>query len=140
MAYKIKEVQDLTGVSAHTLRYWAKEGLFPFVEKNHCGVKYFSNSDLEWVKLISCLRSVDMSIEEIKEYINLCSRGMTTALQRKEMLVNKRVQLLQKIKQLQESLEHLDYKVAYYDEMLSQNQDGLNPLNYKKIPKTCKDS
>lgn len=140
MAYKIKEAQELTGISAHTLRYWAKEGLFPFVEKNHCGVKYFSNSDLEWVKLISCLRSVNMSIEEIKSYIELCSKGVDTALQRREMLANKREELLQKITQLQESLEHLDYKIAYYDEMLSQNQDSLNPLNCKKIPKTCKSS
>lgn len=34
MAYTIKDVENLTGISSHTLRFWAKKGLFPFVQKD----------------------------------------------------------------------------------------------------------
>ncbi|WP_027326809.1 MerR family transcriptional regulator [Helicobacter pametensis] len=137
MAYRIKEVEQITGISSHTLRFWAKKGLFPFVQKDRNGVKYFSNSDLEWVKLIACLRSVDMGIEEIEEYIKLCQKGFQTAQLRREMLHNKKTHLLQKIQNLQNSLEHLQYKISYYDEMLKQNQDSLNPLSHQKISNQC---
>lgn len=34
MAYTIKKVEKETKISAHTLRFWAKKGLFPFVQKD----------------------------------------------------------------------------------------------------------
>lgn len=86
MAYTIIEVEKLTGISSHTLRFWAKKGLFPFVQKDSNQVKYFANSDVEWAKLIECMRIVGMSIEDIKEYIALCQKGIESAGQRREML------------------------------------------------------
>ena len=53
MAYTIIEVEKKTGVSSHTLRFWAKKGLFPFVEKDDNQVKYFSERDVEWVRWIN---------------------------------------------------------------------------------------
>lgn len=47
MAYTIKEVEKETKISTHTLRFWAKKGLFPFVQKDENSVKYFSKSDIE---------------------------------------------------------------------------------------------
>ncbi len=32
--YTIKEVSEKTDVSEHTLRFWAKSGFFPFVQRN----------------------------------------------------------------------------------------------------------
>lgn len=47
MAYVIKEVEKETKINSHILRFWAKKGLFPFVQKDENGVKYFSKSDVE---------------------------------------------------------------------------------------------
>ncbi|ECK7812696.1 MerR family transcriptional regulator [Campylobacter jejuni] len=80
MAYIIKKVEKETKISAHTLRFWAKKGLFPFVQKDENSVKYFSKSDIEW------LRISGMPIEQIKHYIKLCSLGIKTAKERQEML------------------------------------------------------
>lgn len=57
MAYTIKKVEKETKISAHTLRFWAKKGLFPFVQKDENSVKYFSKSDIEWAKWIEWLRN-----------------------------------------------------------------------------------
>lgn len=79
MAYTIKKVEKETKISAHTLRFWAKKGLFPFVQKDENSVKYFSKSDIEWVKWIEWLRISGMPIEQVKHYIKLCSLGIKTA-------------------------------------------------------------
>ena len=38
--YTIKEVSEKTGVSEHTLRFWAKSGFFPFVKRFSGGITY----------------------------------------------------------------------------------------------------
>ncbi len=60
--------------------------MFPFVQKDENSVKYFSKSDIEWVKWIEWLRISGMPIEQIKHYIKLCSLGIKTAKERQEML------------------------------------------------------
>ena len=42
MAYTIIEVERKTGVASRILRFWADKGLFPFVQKDSNGVRYFS--------------------------------------------------------------------------------------------------
>ena len=46
MGYSIGQVAKKTGLSVHTLRYYEKEGLLPFVRKNGSGLRVFSDSDL----------------------------------------------------------------------------------------------
>lgn len=41
MAYTIKKVEKETKISAHTLRFWAKKGLFPFVQKDENSEIFF---------------------------------------------------------------------------------------------------
>ena len=49
MAYTIIEVERKTGVASRTLRFWADKGLFPFVQKDSNGVRYFSEKDVQGV-------------------------------------------------------------------------------------------
>ncbi|RDU72088.1 MerR family transcriptional regulator [Helicobacter brantae] len=133
MAYIIKEVEKLTGISSHTLRFWAKKGLFPFVQKDHNQVRYFANSDVDWARFIECMRSVGMSIEHIKDYIALCQKGVESIEERKAMLVAQREETIKKIQAFSEALNHLDYKIAFYEEMSKNNQDPLNPMKVGSI-------
>lgn len=134
MAYTIKDVENLTGISSHTLRFWAKKGLFPFVQKDRNQVKYFASSDVEWARFIECMRSIGMSIEHIKEYIALCQKGMESVEQR---LIEQREETIKKIQAFNEALNHLDYKIALYKQMVENNQDPLNPINSDSI-KECR--
>ncbi|EOA4383300.1 MerR family transcriptional regulator [Campylobacter upsaliensis] len=68
MAYTIIEVERATNIPSRKIRFWLDKGLFPFVERDENGVRYFAKSDIGWV---DCLRSCNMSIKDIKHYINL---------------------------------------------------------------------
>ncbi len=142
MAYTIKKIEKETKISAHTLRFWAKKGLFPFVQKDENSVKYFSKSDIEWVKWIEWLRISGMPIEQIKHYIKLCSLGIKTAKERQEMLKQTKKKLQNQIKTLKESEKVLSKKIKIYEEMLANEVDGFNPesKDYQPCDKFCKES
>ena len=133
MAYTIIEVERKTGVAARTLSVWADKGLFPFVQKDNNNVWYFSEKDVQWVFWIDCYRQIGMSIEDIKHYITLCAKGENTAQERLEIIQRQRQKTLDDIQKLQVVLEKLDYKVAYYKEMIAKQKDDINPLNQEYV-------
>lgn len=65
MGFSIGEVVKKTGLSAHTLRYYEKEGLLPFVTKSSSGLRVYTESDLGWLTMIECLKSSGLQIKEI---------------------------------------------------------------------------
>ncbi|MBK1972205.1 MerR family transcriptional regulator [Campylobacter sp. TTU-622] len=129
MAYTIIEVERKTGVSSRTLRFWLDKGLFPFVEKDKNGVRYFSEKDLEWVVWVDCYRQIGMSIEDVKKYIFLCIKGKNTAKERLEIILKLKEKTLKDVKKLENILEKLDFKIDYYEKMIMENKDELNPLS-----------
>ncbi|TBR78830.1 MerR family transcriptional regulator [Campylobacter novaezeelandiae] len=129
MAYTIIEVERKTGVSSRTLRFWLDKGLFPFVEKDKNGVRYFSEKDLEWVIWVDCYRQIGMSIEDLKRYIFLCAKGKSTAKERLEIILKLKGKILQDIKKFQSILEKLNFKIDLYEKMIIEDKDELNPLS-----------
>ena len=60
-----------------------------------------------------------MSIQEMKEYLELCLQGEATIPQRKEMLARKQEALRETVQELQISIAYIDWKQNFYDEVLS---------------------
>ena len=57
--YKIGEVADLTGVEAHTLRYWENELEALKARKNRSGHRIYTEADIEVIQHIKHLTQVD---------------------------------------------------------------------------------
>ena len=101
--------------STHTLRYYEKEGLLPFINRDHTGNRSFNEDDLEWLSVICCLKNTGMPIKQIKQYIHWCLEGDHTMEDRKQMLIEHRREVLQQINELTHNLEKIDYKISHYD-------------------------
>lgn len=74
--YSISEVAEHFNMTPHTLRYYDKEGLMPFIERTSSGKRLFKESDMDALKVIECLKSSGMPIKEIKHFIEWCSEGI----------------------------------------------------------------
>ena len=61
--YSIGEVAEIIGVPTSTLRYYDKEGILPFVKRTEGNVRSFTDEDLEWLRVIECLKKTKMSIK-----------------------------------------------------------------------------
>lgn len=116
MNYSINEVASKFGLSAHTLRFYDKEGLMPFIGRDKSGNRIFTETDLNWVAMVCCLKDTGMSIKEIKQYADWCMEGMPTIGERKAMLVDHRKQVVRQIEELKKNLALIDSKIAVYDD------------------------
>lgn len=116
MIYTINQVADLFNLPAHTLRYYDKEGLLPFISRDKNGNRLFNELDLNWVALICCLKNTGMPIKEIKQYSDWCKEGSQKLDDRKGMLVSHREQVLKQIENLKKNLELIDSKIATYED------------------------
>lgn len=128
--YTIKEVADKMNVSEHTLRFWAKSGFFPFIKRNENNIRLFSESDLDWVKIVKCLRSVGTDNKSIKRYIDLCVIGDSTISERYKIIQETKEKAENQMKELTKQLELLNYKESFYQNLIKNNlKDSWNPMN-----------
>lgn len=116
MGYSIGQVAKKTGLTAHTLRYYEKEGLLPFVRKNSSGLRVFSDNDLSWLSMIECLKETGMSLKGIKQYIDWFTEGDTTLPQRLEMFRRQKEKIEEQIALYKKHLAKIEYKINLYDE------------------------
>lgn len=115
MVYTIGQVAEKFDLTAHTIRYYDKEGLLPFVERNKAGNREFSESDFDWLKLICCLKNTGMPIKQIKQYIEWCVQGDITLEIRRQMYLDHRKEVLKQMDDLKENLKTIDHKLEFYD-------------------------
>lgn len=55
MTYTIGQAAEHCGLTPHTLRYYDKEGLHPYVKRSTSGKMQFKESDFEWLNTITFL-------------------------------------------------------------------------------------
>ena len=55
----------------------------------------------------------------MKEYVNLVLQGDSTIHKRKEILAIKKESLVEKLKEIQKSINYIDWKQTFYDDIIS---------------------
>ena len=111
----IKEVSEELGLTQDTLRYYEKVGMIPSVTRTEGGIRDYQKEDLEWVKLATCMRSAGLPVKVMIDYLSLYKQGDSTIQQRCNLLKEQREKLLEQRKQIEETLEKLNYKIAKYE-------------------------
>ena len=111
MMFTIKTVSEKTGLTPYTIRYYAREGLLPTIQRNASGVRCFQEEDLEAIYIIECLKNCGMSIKEIKNFTDWTLAGDSTIEQRLQLFREKYAAMQEKILQMNETLDALRYKI-----------------------------
>ncbi len=121
----IAEVSKRYDLSQDTLRYYERIGLLPGVMRNKSGLRDYSEDDCRWVEFIKCMRSAGLPIEVLIEYVNLFQQGDSTVKARRELLIEQRSVLAQRMEELKKTIERLDYKIESYDHTVKMLEEGL---------------
>lgn len=130
--YTIKEVAAKVGESEHTIRYYCKEGLFPFLTRDANNVRKFSEADLEGVRIVLCLRDTGMPLLEIRRYMKLCAEGPSTLAERLEIIRQQKENAYRQMGELQKKIDHLEWKEQHYMELIQTGaEDDCNPIQRK---------
>ena len=67
---------------------------------------------------MKCMRQAGVQIEALIEYVALFQQGDSTIAARKALLVEQREQLIQRMENMQKSLERLNYKIQNYEKSI----------------------
>ena len=116
--YSIQDVSEKTGLTAHTLRYYEKEGLISGVERTQGGFRQYTDEDLERLGLIRCLKNTGMSIKEISRFVELTREGEQTLEERVALLRAHRDRVLERMAEMQQHLDKVNWKLNFFSEKL----------------------
>lgn len=117
--YTMKQVCDEVGISYETLRFYYNEGLIPNVKRDKNNYRLFDEKNIAWVRSLQCLRKCGMSIKTMKEYLELSIQGASSVAKRKELLGIQKEILEAKMNEIQESLDFVNNKQAYFESVLN---------------------
>ena len=126
--YTMMQVCKETNMTYQTLKYYCNEGLVPNVKRDENNRRIFDEQDVKWIKDLVCLKKCGMTIQEMKEYLQLCLEGESTIQTRKKMLAKKQEALRISIQELEESVAYIDWKQNFYDEVLSGKRPYVSNL------------
>lgn len=146
MSYSISEVAKMLNVSTYTIRYYDKEGLFPLVKRVN-GIRVFEDKDFPWLRMLNCLKNLNMPIKKIKEYVDLALKGDETLKERYQLILEQEEIIEKQLKELKYYKKQIDFKKAYYEKAIEAGtekavEDWPNPeptLKVDELPKISGD-
>ncbi|MET9310550.1 MerR family transcriptional regulator [Kribbella sp. NPDC003505] len=109
----IAEASELTGLTAHTLRYYERIGLLD-VRRDAAGYRSYDERAMARIVFISRLRASGMPIGTISHYLELVLEGDHTAPQRLALMQEHRDRIQRQLRDLQLALAVTDYKITVY--------------------------
>lgn len=114
--YKIKAVSEKTGISAHTLRYYEKEGIIPPIKRDKNGIRIFDDCDLSWIEIVCCLKDTNMDLADIKRIVELSNDpNNAKKIQSKiDILENHKKSVIENMEQIKQQLVKIDKKIDFY--------------------------
>jgi len=107
---KIQEFAQLTGLSTKTIRYYESIGILTSPQRAPNGYREYSEKDLARARFVAGTRSLDLSLEEIREILAMQDRReapcrtLLNLIEQKANQIEERIQLL---KQMEVDLRQL---------------------------------
>ncbi|KLN60445.1 hypothetical protein WH96_11995 [Kiloniella spongiae] len=124
----IGELSAQSGLSIDTLRYYEKIGLIPDTNRDHGGRRVYQPSIKDWISFLKKLRATGMGVKDMAHYAALRELGPETASQRRQMLEERREIVKDKITELSDCLNLLNYKIDLYKKIEASDSKVNSPL------------
>ncbi len=122
---KIAEVSEKYGLSVDTLRYYERVGLIPPVNRNEGGIRDYNELDLRRVDFIKCMRGAGLPVEVLIDYVALVQKGDRTIEARKEILIEQRQLLMDRMNEMQKTLDILNHKIEVYEKAVLKKEKEM---------------
>ncbi len=124
MVYTLKQFAAMFHTTEHTVRYYTDIHLLP-CQRDKGNRRIFNEESVNWMQGIACLKGCGASIEDIKEYCDLCRlpESRETLYARYQIILRQREQAYKRIEEAKATAAYMDEKVQHYEQILS----GLIP-------------
>ena len=121
--YTVKQVAQLTGLSAHTVRFYDDNNLIQGVVRNAANQRLFTDEAVEWLYMCKVMRRAGLTLKEIKIYGELYSAGDETIPQRMEIIRRRYENAKKELEHIKIRMEALETKLHHYENLLQGKPD-----------------
>ncbi len=115
----IRELAERAGVNAPTIRYYEEVGVMPPSKRTESGYRIYDEADVERLRFISYARQLDLSLDEVREILELREREQTPCTYVLHQLDEKQAEIDRRIA----ALQHLRAELQQLKEMAVSLQD-----------------
>lgn len=124
MTYTLKQFAEMFNTTEHTIRYYTDINLLP-CQRDKGNRRIFNEKSVNWMQGIACLKGCGASIEDIKEYCDLCRlpESGETLYARYQIILRQREQAYKRIEEAKATAAYMDEKAEHYKQILA----GLIP-------------
>lgn len=131
---KIQELAEKMGLTAHTIRFYEKEGLFDsrHVQREKNNYRIYSDEAVERLQMIKKFQGLGCSLAELKEIFQDTDTNTKTHTQIIEWIEQKKKEIEQKKAEYDQILETLDWMIAYRKVLMHDPEKAETMLNAKK--------
>lgn len=136
--YTVKEVSNILNLTEHTIRYYTNKGLIPTLKRDKNNIRLFDDDSVNWIVFVKHFKNCGMSINEIKEFVDLWIQGNSTVPIRYEIILEQKEKTKEKFIEIQNRLNMLEKKLIHYENLMKDTSENSNvkvlktPLTYKK--------
>lgn len=120
----VSEAAARVGLTAHTLRWYEREGLVAPVGRDAVGRRRYTEADLGWLDLLVRLRRTGMPVRDMRRYAELVREGSHTVMDRLALFRAHRERVLARIADLRADLDAIDYKIDLYGNRMEEAEQG----------------
>lgn len=113
----IAQVSKKYDLTPDTLRYYERIGLLSAIPRTKTGIRNYDEISCKRIEFIKCMRNAGVEIEILIEYMSLLEQGKSTVEARKKLLEEQREKILEKQRNINETLDRLNYKIELYEEI-----------------------
>ena len=132
--YSIGQVSEMFGLPISTLRYYDKQGWFPHMERVS-GIRRFSDTEIEALRVIECLKKAGMEIKDIRQFMDWCLEGASTYSKRKALIEAQKAHMEAEIERMNRALDMLKFKSWYYAQAIRDgNEDAIPAMIPAGLP------
>jgi DNA-binding transcriptional MerR regulator len=115
-AFTIQDMSRRSGLTEPTLRYYEDVGLIGPIDRDPgSGHRRYRSEDLDTLQALACLRTMGMSIEDMRTYQANRARGRAAAAQQRDLLLDHAERVEAQIETLRTHLDYLREKAAVWD-------------------------
>jgi DNA-binding transcriptional MerR regulator len=99
---KIGELSDRVGIDPPTIRFYESVGVLPEPERTPSGYRDYRDSDVDRLRFVKRARSLDLTLDDIREMLGLRDRGDTPCSYVRSLLDRQTDEIERRIRELQE--------------------------------------
>lgn len=114
----------MMGTTTSTLRYYDQIGLLPDVKRVN-GRRVFEDKDFKWLRVLNCMKNINMPVAKIKEYIDLAKQGDQTLQARYDLILEQKQKVKEELDALQKCYQEFEYKEWYYKTALAAGTEKI---------------